>query len=131
DCGIAVTIHGGQPGPVHAVTTAVPPFPSFVAVMLAAPAATPETNPPPLTVATPALSLAQVTARPVRGAPVESSGVAVNCVVCPTETLAVAGATTTEATGTGATVTVEESDVPPPVALTLYWPVWPGALYFP
>ena len=132
-CEKSIVIQGEEPEAVDTVIAAVPPFVSIVAVKIAEPAATPETNPLPLTVATPALSLAQLTARPVRGAPVESSGVAVNCVVCPTETLAVEGVTTTEATGTAVTVTVAESDAPPPVAraCTLYWPVWPGALYFP
>jgi hypothetical protein len=43
--------------------------------------------------------LAQITARPVRGLPAASLGVAVNWTVPPTRMLAYAGVTLTEATG--------------------------------
>jgi len=60
------------------VMAAVPLCPSLVALMVAEPAATPVTRPLTDTVATAALLVAHVTARPVRAVPVESSGVAVN-----------------------------------------------------
>jgi hypothetical protein len=82
------------------VTVAVPLFPSLVAVMVAVPAATPVTNPLPFTVAIVALLLAHVIVRPVSVFPAESFGVAVSCVVAPTPTVAVAGLTVTDATGT-------------------------------
>src|SRR5216683_632743 len=90
------------PPPDAAVTVmpAVPFGPSLVAVIVAEPAATPVTKPAPLTVATPALLVAQVIARPVNGVPLASLGVAVNCTVCPTWMLALAGLTVTDATGT-------------------------------
>ena len=49
--------------------TAVPPWPSLVAVIVADPAATPVTSPFPLTVATPLLLLDQVTVLPVTTVP--------------------------------------------------------------
>src|SRR5439155_153955 len=79
-------------GIADTVTAAVPFLPSLVAVIVADPAATPLTRPLPLTVATEALLLA-------------SLGVAVNCTVCPTVTLADAGLTATDATGALETVT--------------------------
>src|SRR5438309_6333274 len=80
------------------VPSAVPAFPSLVAVIVAVPAATPFTSPLLLTVAILVLLLAHVTVRPVSAVPAESFGVAVSCTVCPTVRLAVAGATATEAT---------------------------------
>ena len=65
-------------GTLVTVMADVPLFPSLVAVIVAEPAATPVTNPLALTVATAALLVAQVTTRPVRAVPLESSGVAVN-----------------------------------------------------
>ena len=88
------------------VTLAVPLRPSLVAVIVAVPAATPVTRPAPETVATWALSVVQVTVRPLSGWPAASLGVAVSCTVLPAATVAVAGATSTEATGAGAAVTV-------------------------
>jgi hypothetical protein len=86
---------------------AVPLIPSLVAVIVAEPTATPVTRPALLTLATLGLPLAQVTTRPLNGAPAASRGVADNCVVAPTCTLAEAGVTVTELTGTtGAVVTV-------------------------
>src|SRR3989449_7042207 len=96
-------------GTVVTVTAAVPLLPSLVAVMVAEPAATPVTRPLPVTAATTVLLLAQVTDRPLNGAPVESSGVAVNCTVCATATLAAVGVTATVATGTCVSVTTPES----------------------
>src|SRR5712692_3782094 len=83
---------------------AVPFFPSLVAVIVAEPTPTPGTSPLPLTVATLALFVAHVIDRPLNGFPLASRGVAVSCTVCPTGTLAVAGLTVTDATGTLVTV---------------------------
>src|SRR5437764_9359488 len=95
-------------GPEDAVRTvidAVPLLPSLVAVIVTGPpAATPVTSPLPFTLAI-VLSLdVQVITRPVNGLPLASLGVALSCTICPVATLAVAGATVTVATGTGATV---------------------------
>src|SRR6266853_1043568 len=100
-------------GPEDAVRTvidAVPLLPSLVAVIVTGPpAATPVTRPLPFTLAI-VLSLdCQVITRPVSGLPLASFGVAVSCTVPPTATLAEAGVTVTEATGTGVTVM---ADVP-------------------
>src|SRR6267378_759825 len=95
------------------VTVAVPLWPSLVAVIVAVPAATPLTRPLPLTVATAVLLLAHVTTRPVSGLPLASFGVAVSCTLAPTGTLAVAGLTATDATGTF-------------VAVTVAVPLWPS-----
>src|SRR5881397_2524478 len=65
----------------------LPLCPSDVAVIVAAPPATPLTSPLPLTVATPGLLLAQVTVRPLSGFPFASLGVTVSCTVCATGTL--------------------------------------------
>src|SRR5438094_5082701 len=93
-------------GTAATVTVALPAFPSLVAVIVAEPAALLVTRPLGLTVATAVLLLAHVTARPVSALPAESFGVAVSCAVCPGVSLAVAGETCTEATGTIATLIV-------------------------
>jgi hypothetical protein len=64
------------------------------------------------TVATLGAVVAQVIARPVRGAPPASRGVAVSCPVCPTVRLSVVGDIATEATGTGATAVTVIALVP-------------------
>src|SRR5437667_6107032 len=107
------------------VTAAVPAFPSLVAVIVAGPAATPFTSPLLLTVAILVLLLAHVTVRPVSAVPAESFGVAVSCAVCPTVRLAVAGATATEATGTGVTVTAALPALPSLVAVIVAVPTAP------
>src|SRR5439155_1241822 len=107
------------------VTAAVPAFPSLVAVIVAVPAATPFTSPLLLTVAILVLLLAHVTVRPVSAVPAESFGVAVSCAVCPTIRLAVAGATATEATGTGVTVTAALPALPSLVAVVVAVPTTP------
>jgi hypothetical protein len=99
-------------GTMVTVTVAVPLFPSLVAVRVALPAATPVTSPLAETVAMADALLAQVTTRPASGLPLASWGVAVSCTVCPTCTLAVAGVTATEATGTFVTV----------IAAVPFWP---------
>src|SRR5207302_428674 len=100
-CGI-VTAGGvtatAATGTLATVTDAVPLFPSLVAVIVAAPTATPRTMPLPSTLATPGALLPQVTARPLRGFPFGSSGVAANCIVAPTTTVPDGGVTATTAT---------------------------------
>src|SRR5690349_7189883 len=100
------------------VTTEVPVLVSQVAVMVAPPAPTPVTSPLPFTVACAVLSLDQVTTRPVSGVPPPSLGVAVSWTVLPTSTLAGAGVTVTEATGTPDTVIAEVPLLPSHVAVT-------------
>src|SRR5207245_1095551 len=109
-------------GALTVVIAVVPLMPSLVAVIVVGPAATPVTSPLPSTAATPALLLTHVTTRPVKGAPVESCGVAVNWTACATISVAAAGVTATVFTGTGVTVTAPESVPPPLVAVTLYFP---------
>src|SRR5256712_4523961 len=87
-------------GGVVPVTAAEPLCPSLVAVIAVVPAATPVTNPPAETVAMAGLVVVHVTARPPSTLPPASLGVAVSCSVEPTETLADAGLTATEATET-------------------------------
>src|SRR5439155_20123421 len=66
---------------------------------------TPDTRPRADPVASAAFELVHVTARPVSTFPTASLWVAVSCVVAPTNTVAVAGLTVTDATGTLDTVT--------------------------
>src|SRR2546427_13015974 len=82
------------------VMAAVPLFPSLVAVIVAEPGATAVTRPFASTVATPGALVVQLIARPESGFPFASSGVAVSCWVAPTVTVAAAGLTATDATGT-------------------------------
>ena len=100
----------------------LPVLPSLVALMVVAPTATPVTSPLPETVAMAALLDAQAIDRPTSGRPFASSGVAVSCKVCPTETLAVVGFTVTEATGIGVTVTVAVPFLPPLAAVIVAVP---------
>src|SRR3989440_8409613 len=94
-----------QPGPAPVTVMAdVPLCPSLVAVIVADPAATPDTSQLPLTVAADVLPLLHVTTRPDSVLPLASFGVAVSCTVWPTPTLAEAGLTVTDATGTLVTV---------------------------
>ena len=65
-------------GTLVTVRADVPLCPSLVAVIVAEPAATPVTRPLADTVATAALLVSHVTARPVRAVPFASVGVAVN-----------------------------------------------------
>src|SRR2546425_1256206 len=97
----------GVPGGWEVTVMAeVPVLPSLVAVIVAGPAATPVTSPLPFTVANAVASLDQDTARPGRGVPLASLGVAVSWTVLPASTLAAAGVTVTEATGTTRTATL-------------------------
>jgi len=93
-------------GTAVTVMAEVPLFPSDVAVMVAEPAAAPVTRPLLVTLAMLVLLLDQDTARPDSGVPFASFGVAVSCTVPPTGRLAVAGVTSTVATGTGGTLPV-------------------------
>ena len=96
-------------GTFATVTVAEPLFPSLVAVIVTDPTATPVTRPLADTVASAAFELVHVTARPVSTFPTASLGVALSCVVAPTNTVAVAGLTVTDATGT---VDTETAAVP-------------------
>src|SRR5207248_6157857 len=90
------------------------------------PAAFAVTSPLWLTVATEALPLDHVIARPASGLPPASCGVAVSCVVWPTCRLADVGLTVTDATGTGGcpvTVTAALPLCPPLVAVIVADPV--------
>src|SRR5438552_2153678 len=100
----------------------VPLFPSLVAVIVAEPGVTPDTSPLLLTVATAVLELDHVTVRPESGFPPASLGVAVSCTVWPACTEAVAGVTSTDATGTGVTVIVEVPLFPSLVAVIVAVP---------
>jgi hypothetical protein len=97
------------------VITDVALFPSLVAVIVDFPDPTAVTIPVELTVDTEGAAELHTTARPVRVAPLESLSVAVNCVLLPTATVAVAGLTVTVATGAGAGTVIE--DVPVCVSL--------------
>jgi len=103
----------------------VPLCPSLVAVIVAVPATTPLTRPLPFTVATDVLLLDHVTTRPVRGLPLASFGVAVSCTVWPAATLAVAGLTVTDATGTLVTVIAAVPVFPSLVAVIVADPAAP------
>src|SRR2546427_678738 len=81
------------------VSAAVPLSPSLVAVMVAAPSATPCPRPVVETVTTAVLLLDHVTVRPVSTLPLASFGVAVSCSAWPTWTGAAVGGTSTVATG--------------------------------
>jgi len=104
------------------VIAAVLLLPSLVAVIVAVPATLAVTSPLPLTVATLVLLLAHITVRPASAAPAESFGVAASWTVWPTATLAVAGETATEATGTVVTVIVAVLLLPSLVAVIVAEP---------
>src|SRR2546425_874971 len=82
------------------ITAAAPVCPSLIAVIVAAPIATPVTMPLLFTVAYAPLVEAHVTTRPASGAPLASCGVAVSCPVLPAATRKVPGVIITDATGT-------------------------------
>jgi hypothetical protein len=95
----------------------LPLCPSLVAVMVADPAATALTRPLAETVATPAASLDQTMARPVRTFPAESLVMALSWTVPPAVTLADGGVTVTDFTGTGVTLIDALPDFPSLVAV--------------
>jgi len=101
---------------------AVPLCPSLVAVIVAEPATTPVTSPLGLTVATAVLLLDHVIVRPDSALPLASFGVAVSWTVLPAGTLAVAGLTVTEATGTCTTVMADVPLCPSLVAVMVAEP---------
>src|SRR6266849_1749698 len=107
---------------VVTVTAADPLCPSLVAVIVALPTPCAVTNPVLFTVATAVLFVVQVIRRPVSGLPLASRGVAVNCPVCPTVRLRVAGVTLTDATGTSVTVMVAVPLLPSLVAVMVAVP---------
>src|SRR5947208_8277156 len=104
------------------VMAAVPLCPSLVAVIVAEPATTPVTSPLELTVATAVLLLDHVIVRPDSALPFASFGVAVSWTVLPAGTLAVAGLTVTEATGTCTTVMADVPLCPSLVAVMVAEP---------
>jgi len=94
-------------------TADVPLLPSLVAVMVAEPGATAVTRPEPDTVAAAVALDDHVTVWPVSTLPPASRTVAASWDVLPTRSVAVFGATDTDATAGAATVTVDESLCPP------------------
>src|SRR6266566_3368681 len=104
------------------VTVALPLCPSLVAVIMAEPASSPVTTPLLLTPATVGLLELHVTTRPARALPLASLGVAASCTAWPTPTLAVAGLTATEATGTAVTDTTADPLCPSLVAMIVAVP---------
>src|SRR2546428_194076 len=90
--------------------------------MVTVPAVPPVTSPPALTPATDALLVAHVTTGPASRSPAASWGFAASCTACPTVTLAVAGLTVTDATGTFVTVTVAVPFCPSLVAVMVAAP---------
>jgi hypothetical protein len=89
------------------ISGALPNFPSLVATMFVVPVARAVTRPVGETIATAVLLELQLTARPVSGFPLPSSGVAVPCEV-PTAVIEVGlSETVTELTATGVTVMVD------------------------
>src|SRR5256886_93027 len=107
----------GAPPDDVTVMAAVPLFPSLVALIVMEPGVTPLTRPLVLTVATDVWEPAPVPFRPEGGSPPASLGVPVSCTVWPACTEAVAGVTSTDATGTGVTVIVEVPLLPSLVAV--------------
>ena len=104
------------------VTADVPLWPSLVAVIVAEPVPAPVTRPLELTVATLVLPLDHVTVRPDSGLPLASFGAAVSCTVWPVSTLADAGLTVTDATGTLVTVMADVPICPSLVAVIVAEP---------
>src|SRR2546422_955903 len=90
--------------------------------IVAEPTVTPVTRPLELTVATEVLLLDQLTVRPDSGFPFASFGVAVSWIALPACTLAEAGATLTEATGTCTTVMADVPLCPSLVAVIVAVP---------
>jgi len=90
--------------------------------MVAEPTVTPVTRPLELTVATEVVLLDQLTVRPESGFPFASFGVAVSWIALPACTLAEAGATLTEATGTCTTVMADVPLCPSLVAVIVAVP---------
>src|SRR5881409_1476237 len=119
DAGVTVT---EATGTGVTVMDAVPLWPSLVPVIVAEPATFAVTSPVPFTVATVVLLLDHVTVRPVNTLPFASLSVAVSGWVCPAGTLAAAGLTVTEATGTPVTVMLAVPLLPSLVAVIVAEP---------
>jgi hypothetical protein len=100
----------------------VPLFPSLVAVIVAPPTETAVTSPALFTVAIAVLLDDHVTNRPVSTLLLASLVSAESCWVAPAITLAVAGLTVTEATGTGITARIALPDFPSLVAMIVVVP---------
>ena len=98
------------------VISAVPLFPSVVAVMVAGPAATPVTRPELETVAIAVFELDHATERPVSVPPLASLRVTESWAVLEVSIVAAVGATLTVATGSVLTVTVADPLLPSLVA---------------
>ncbi len=97
--GLGGVIETLNTGTGFTVSVAVPDLPSLVAVIVAVPSAFAVASPVASTVATVVLLEPHVTSLPVSVFPCASFVVAVNCLVCVTRTVAVGGATVTDATG--------------------------------
>jgi len=123
DAGLTVT---EATGTGVTVMDAVPLWPSLVAVIVAEPATFAVTSPVPFTLATVVLLLDHITVRPVNTFPFASLSVAVSCCVCPACTLAAAGLTVTEATGTPVTVMLAVPLLPSLVAVIVAEPTAPA-----
>lgn len=102
DAGVTTTDATGTGAGALTVTCAVPTFPSLVAVIVAVPDAIAVTTPDALTVAVCGALDAQTTPRPASAFPLASYATAFSVSEAPTESCDVVGATTTDATGTGA-----------------------------
>jgi hypothetical protein len=127
DVGATVTVvTTGVTGRAVTVIADVPAFPELVAVIVAGPAATPETTPVEFTVATPLLLEVHVTVWPLITLPFWSLTVATRGVVDPATTDADVGATvtvvTTGVTDTLVTVIKDVPDTPELVAVIVAWP---------
>lgn len=101
DLGVTETLSTAAGGWGFTAMTALPLFPSLVAVIVALPAPTAMTTPSFETDATWGALLAQLTTRPERTLPDELRAAAERMVVLPTMRLALPGVTLTESTGTG------------------------------
>src|ERR1041384_3775229 len=119
DAGLTVTVATGTG---VTVVAAVPLLPALVAVIVAEPTATAVTRPLLFTVAIAVLLLDQVTTRPVSVLPAASFVTADSCWVVPTLTLADAGLTVTDATGTSVTVMAAVPLLPSLVAVIVAEP---------
>src|SRR5437899_2256885 len=118
-------------GTIATVTLAVPLCPSLVAVIVADPTATPVTRPLAETVAIVVLLVVQVTVRPVSTFPFASLTTAPSCCAEPTEMVAAAGLTATEATERSLTARIAVPVMPLAAAVTTYPPGTEPAPYKP
>lgn len=108
---------------VVTVTCALATFPSLVAEIVVVPAASAAIFPLASTLATCGALEDQVTARPVRGEPLPSNVVALNCPVAPTRRPMDDGAITIDATGTAVTESVAIAECPSALAAICAVPI--------